>query len=49
MRELAETNRGVLALYAELDDKAESLQAASAAKSRFVSDASHELGRRSTR
>ena len=41
--ELAETNRGVLALYAELDDKAESLRAASAAKSRFVSDASHEL------
>jgi signal transduction histidine kinase len=41
--ELAETNRGVLALYAELDDKAESLKAASTAKSRFVSDASHEL------
>jgi len=41
--ELAETNRGVLALYAELDDRAESLREASVAKSRFVSDASHEL------
>jgi len=41
--ELAETNRGVLALYAELDEKAESLRRASALKSRFLSDMSHEL------
>ena len=41
--ELAETNRGVLALYAELDDKAESLRRASEHKSRFLSDMSHEL------
>jgi signal transduction histidine kinase len=41
--ELAETNRGVLALYAELDDKAESLRRASELKSRFLSDMSHEL------
>jgi signal transduction histidine kinase len=41
--ELAETNRGVLALYAELDEKAVSLERASAYKSRFLSDMSHEL------
>jgi signal transduction histidine kinase len=41
--ELAETNRGVLALYAELDEQAKSLKEVSIAKSRFVSDASHEL------
>lgn len=41
--ELAETNRGVLALYAELDEKAGSLERASAYKSRFLSDMTHEL------
>ena len=41
--ELAETNRGVVALYAELDDKAESLRKASEYKSRFLSDMTHEL------
>jgi signal transduction histidine kinase len=41
--ELAETNRGVVALYAELDDKAESLRKASESKSRFLSDMTHEL------
>jgi signal transduction histidine kinase len=41
--ELAETNRGVLALYAELDDRAQDLKRASEYKSRFLSDISHEL------
>jgi signal transduction histidine kinase len=41
--ELEETNRGVLALYAELDDRAQDLRRASAYKSRFLSDMSHEL------
>ncbi|HVF41191.1 MAG TPA: sensor histidine kinase [Gemmatimonadaceae bacterium] len=41
--ELAETNRGVLALYAELDDRAAELKRASDYKSRFLSDISHEL------
>ena len=41
--ELAETNRGVLALYAELDDRAEDLRRASEYKSRFLSDISHEF------
>ena len=42
-RELEETNRGVLALYAELDDKAESLRQASNDRSRFLSNVTHEL------
>ena len=42
-RELQETNRGVLALYAELDDKAEALRRASEQKTRFLSNVSHEL------
>jgi signal transduction histidine kinase len=42
-QELAETNRGVLALYAELDEKAADLARASALKSRFLSNISHEL------
>ena len=42
-RELAETNRGVLALYAELDDRAMQLSRASELKSRFLSNISHEL------
>jgi signal transduction histidine kinase len=41
--ELAETNRGVVALYAELDDKAEQLKQASELKSRFLSYVSHEF------
>jgi signal transduction histidine kinase len=41
--ELAETNRGVLALYAELDDRALQLARASELKSRFLSNISHEL------
>ncbi|GGJ74826.1 hypothetical protein GCM10010123_00950 [Pilimelia anulata] len=41
--ELEETNRGVVALYAELDDKTAQLRAASAAKSRFLANISHEL------
>jgi signal transduction histidine kinase len=42
-RELAETNSGVVALYAELDDKAEQLREASELKSRFLSYMSHEF------
>jgi signal transduction histidine kinase len=42
-RELEETNRGVVALYAELDDRAEALRRASEYKSRFLSMISHEL------
>ena len=41
--ELEETNRGVLALYAELDDRAVELARASELKSRFLSNISHEL------
>ncbi len=41
--ELAETNRGVLALYAELDDRAAELKRISDYKTRFLSDISHEL------
>ena len=39
--ELAETNTGVLALYSELDDKADQLKEASELKSRFLSYMSH--------
>lgn len=42
-RELEDTNRGVLALYAELDEKAESLRRADTLKTRFLSDMSHEF------
>ena len=42
-RELEETNRGVVALYAELDEKAEYLEKASNLKSRFLSNMSHEF------
>ena len=42
-RELEETNRGVVALYAELEDKAEALRRADETKSRFLSRVSHEL------
>jgi signal transduction histidine kinase len=41
--ELDETNRGVMALYAELDDRAEDLKRVSEIKSRFLSEISHEL------
>lgn len=41
--ELDETNKGVVALYAELDDKAMALREASELKSRFLSYMSHEF------
>ncbi len=41
--ELDETNKGVVALYAELDDKAAQLRAANDLKSRFLSYMSHEF------
>src|ERR1700733_781835 len=41
--ELEETNKGVVALYAELDDKAEQLRQALELKSRFLSYMSHEF------
>jgi signal transduction histidine kinase/CheY-like chemotaxis protein len=42
-RELEDTNRGVVALYAELDEKAEYLRRADELKSRFLSNMSHEF------
>jgi signal transduction histidine kinase/CheY-like chemotaxis protein len=42
-RELDETNRGVVALSAELDDRADFLQRASELKSNFLSNMSHEF------
>ncbi|MGJ7506522.1 ATP-binding protein [Variovorax sp. GT1P44] len=41
--ELEETNRGVVALYAELDQQAEQLKRATELKSRFLSYMSHEF------
>jgi signal transduction histidine kinase/CheY-like chemotaxis protein len=41
--ELEDTNRGVVALYAELDQRAEELRRASEVKSQFLSNMSHEL------
>ncbi|MEA9587590.1 ATP-binding protein [Xanthomonas sp. WHRI 10064A] len=41
--ELEETNQGVLALYAELDQQAEQLRGVSELKSRFLSYMSHEF------
>lgn len=41
--ELEDTNRGVMALYAELDQRAEELRQASESKSRFLSNMSHEF------
>jgi signal transduction histidine kinase/CheY-like chemotaxis protein len=41
--ELEDTNRGVVALYAELDEKAEHLRRADEMKSRFLSNMSHEF------
>ncbi|HEX4408789.1 MAG TPA: ATP-binding protein [Xanthobacteraceae bacterium] len=42
-QELGDTNRGVVALYAELDERAEQLRTASELKSRFLSHMSHEF------
>lgn len=42
-QELAETNRGVVALYAELDEKASSLQKANEVKTDFLSNMTHEF------
>lgn len=42
-QELKETNRGVMVLYAELEDRAQELQQASEMKSRFISGVTHEL------
>jgi signal transduction histidine kinase len=41
--ELAETNKGVVALYGELDDRAAALREVSELKSRFLSYMSHEF------
>jgi signal transduction histidine kinase len=41
--ELAETNRGVLALYAELDERALYLERVNELKTRFLSDLNHEI------
>jgi signal transduction histidine kinase len=41
--ELEETNRGVVALYAELDEKAVALRGADELKGRFLSHVSHEF------
>jgi signal transduction histidine kinase/CheY-like chemotaxis protein len=41
--ELSDTNRGVVALYAELDERAEQLRKASESKTRFLSNMSHEF------
>jgi signal transduction histidine kinase len=42
-RELGDTNRGVVALYAELEERAEQLRHASELKSRFLSHMGHEF------
>lgn len=42
-QELEDTNRGVVALYAELDEKADHLRRADELKSRFLSNMSHEF------
>src|SRR5690606_9809000 len=42
-RELEDTNRGMVALYAELDEKADHLRRADEMKSRFLSNTSHEF------
>lgn len=42
-RELEDTNRGVLALYAELDEKAEALRRANEVKTSFLSSVTHEF------
>ncbi|MBW8869808.1 MAG: ATP-binding protein, partial [Acidobacteriales bacterium] len=42
-RELEDTNRGVVALYAELDERADYLRRASELKTKFLSNVSHEF------
>jgi signal transduction histidine kinase len=42
-QELEATNRGVVALYAELDERADELRRADTMKTRFLSNMSHEL------
>ncbi|MUI12474.1 response regulator [Massilia dura] len=42
-RELEDTNRGVVALYAELDEKADHLRRADEMKTRFLSNMTHEF------
>jgi signal transduction histidine kinase/CheY-like chemotaxis protein len=42
-RELEDTNRGVVALYAELDERADHLRRADELKRRFLSNMSHEF------
>ncbi len=42
-KELEETNRGVMVLYAELENKAEAVQQANEMKTRFLSAVTHEL------
>jgi signal transduction histidine kinase/DNA-binding response OmpR family regulator len=42
-QELEDTNRGVVALYAELDEKAGHLRRADEIKTRFISNMSHEF------
>ncbi|MBW8857821.1 MAG: HAMP domain-containing histidine kinase, partial [Bradyrhizobium sp.] len=42
-QELSETNRGVLALYAELDERAVYLERVNELKTRFISDLNHEI------
>lgn len=42
-RELAETNRGIVALYAEVEEKAEAVKRLSDLRARFLSNMSHEF------
>jgi signal transduction histidine kinase/CheY-like chemotaxis protein len=42
-RELEDTNRGVVALYAELDERADHLRRADEVKTRFLSNMTHEF------
>src|SRR5262245_44201982 len=42
-RELEDTNRGVVALYAELDERADHLRRADELKTRFISNMTHEF------
>ena len=42
-QELEDTNRGVVALYAELDQRAEDLRRANSVKTRFLSNITHEF------
>jgi signal transduction histidine kinase/CheY-like chemotaxis protein len=42
-RELEDTNRGVVALYAELDERADHLRRADEIKTRFLSNMTHEF------